>query len=121
MLSRFSHSGSAQFMLVSRGIYAWHDLLQAEVERSRRSGRPLTVLFKDIDNCKRFNVTCGHKAGDDLVVLTLSIGVANLPDHSFRTEELNEFADQAMYSAKQSGRNRTVSWSEFFNAQPVPD
>jgi diguanylate cyclase (GGDEF)-like protein len=155
---------------------ALHDLLNAEVQRSRRSGRPLAVLFMDIDHFKSFNDTYGHKAGDGVLqqvaerlsnqvrggdfvgryggeefmvvavdlpveeafalserirseissnplvvdgdhhVLTVSIGVAGLPTHSLVAEELIEYADQAMYLAKQSGRNRTVIFSESANA-----
>jgi diguanylate cyclase (GGDEF)-like protein len=38
--------------------------------------------------------------------LTVSIGVANLPDDADEGEELIDMADRALYRAKQSGRNR---------------
>ncbi len=40
--------------------------------------------------------------------LTVSIGVANLPEDALYGDELIDMADKALYRAKQSGRNRVV-------------
>ena len=40
--------------------------------------------------------------------LTISIGLATLPDDSTNSRELIEFADRALYRAKAEGRNRVV-------------
>lgn len=47
---------------------------------------------------------------DDRVDLTMSVGIAMYPDDSTDRARLIEKADQAMYRAKQMGRNRTVAW-----------
>ena len=43
---------------------------------------------------------------------TLSIGVASYPDDSREKPEIIARADQALYSAKHGGRNRTVCFSD---------
>ena len=44
-------------------------LLQAEVDRVRRSGGRLVIAFADVDGLKRVNDTRGHQAGDHLLRL----------------------------------------------------
>jgi diguanylate cyclase (GGDEF)-like protein/putative nucleotidyltransferase with HDIG domain len=43
---------------------SFDELLDLEVERARRTGRPLSVLFGDIDNFARVNEEQGHEAAD---------------------------------------------------------
>ena len=41
--------------------------LEAEMERSRRYGRPLSLIMFDIDHFKDFNDDYGHETGDDVL------------------------------------------------------
>jgi diguanylate cyclase (GGDEF)-like protein len=44
---------------------ALNRLLEAELERARRFGTPLTVLMLDVDHFKQYNDRMGHLLGDD--------------------------------------------------------
>ena len=53
----------------------------------------------------------GHIEGEDVMPLgrlTVSVGVAAIPDHASSKEELVERADQALYAAKAASRNCVV-------------
>ncbi len=43
--------------------------------------------------------------------VTASLGVASLEDNPGTPENLNKLADEALYVAKESGRNRVIRWS----------
>lgn len=49
--------------------------------------------------------------GDYSFRVTLSIGIAAFPEHADNTRDLMKLADQALYTAKNSGRNRVVVFS----------
>lgn len=61
---------------------SWMELLELEVARSRRYGRPLCVAMVDLDHFKRFNDTHGHLAGDELLkeIATAWAGVVRPTD-----------------------------------------
>lgn len=44
--------------------------------------------------------------------VTVSIGIATSPDDAKTKEELIERADEALYKAKEQGRNRTIYWGQ---------
>jgi len=48
---------------------AFEELLDTEVERSRRTGRPLSVLVGDLDGLGLVNASRGHRAGDAVLAL----------------------------------------------------
>jgi diguanylate cyclase (GGDEF)-like protein len=141
-------------------------VLRRETKRASRSGRPLSLLFVDLDGFKAINDTHGHLFGSRALVeaagviragaretdmvarfggdefalvlpdtgsegavsvgerirdkiavwpflrgdglnisLTVSIGVATLPDVAASAEQLIQAADEAMYWVKDHGKN----------------
>lgn len=44
--------------------------------------------------------------------ITLSLGISSYPEHGSTVEELLDCADKALYSAKNTGRNKTVLYSK---------
>ncbi|MGO1431812.1 MAG: GGDEF domain-containing protein, partial [Halomonas sp.] len=73
--------------------------------------------LRDMDVICRFG-------GEEFVALlpatsqiTFSCGVATYPDHTQDPKRLLRFADEALYQAKHSGRNRCVVWEETLEAQ----
>ena len=141
-------------------------VLRRETKRASRSGRPLSLLFIDLDGFKRINDTHGHLFGSSALVeaaavirisaretdivarfggdefalvlpdtgsegamavgerirdkiaahpflekeglnvkLTVSVGVATLPDVAESAEQLIHAADEAMYWVKEHGKN----------------
>jgi len=45
----------------------WNQLAQAEVERARRFGRPLSVVLADVDLLRDINNRHGHLVGDQMI------------------------------------------------------
>jgi diguanylate cyclase (GGDEF)-like protein len=147
---------------------AWIELAEAEVKRSIRYSRPLSLAVLDIDHFKLVNDAYGHSAGDmvikelgkitrnsiretdlfgryggeEFVLLlsetpisgafmiaervrelfsslviaelggahaTLSIGLTHLRGENDSLEDMINRADSALYEAKRSGRNCTIS------------
>jgi diguanylate cyclase (GGDEF)-like protein len=141
-------------------------VLRRETKRASRSGRPLSLLFVDLDGFKSINDTHGHLFGSRALVeaasvirasaretdvvarfggdefalvlpdtgsdgasavgerirdriaahhflrgdnldiqLTVSVGVATLPDVAASSEQLIQAADEAMYWVKDRGKN----------------
>lgn len=55
------------------------------------------------------------------IPVTVSIGVSTAPYDAESKEGLIERADQALYHAKRSGRDRTVLWEEISHLRQPPD
>ncbi len=68
------------------GIYnrgALMERLERELERARRYGRPLAVIFFDLDRFKRINDTYGHQFGDRVLR-----ELARIATHTVRSIDL---------------------------------
>ena len=65
----------------------FHERLALEVERSQRSGLPLSLLMLDVDHFKQFNDTHGHPAGDE-VLRQLARVLADTPPRERRGRAL---------------------------------
>lgn len=65
------------------------------------------VLRKTVEDTKFEN---GNKQPGGLV--SISVGVANIPWHSSKPDQLLEFADKALYYSKRNGKNKVSEFDE---------
>jgi diguanylate cyclase (GGDEF)-like protein len=64
-------------------IRYFDDVLERELDRSRRSYQPFSLLMCDLDDLRRINNTYGHQAGDAVIA-----AVATTIRHSIRDRDL---------------------------------
>lgn len=57
--------------------------------------------------------------GDEVMRLTISVGIATCPEHADNVNELISAADAALYEAKESGRNQVMTANALPQEQPV--
>jgi diguanylate cyclase (GGDEF)-like protein/putative nucleotidyltransferase with HDIG domain len=68
LVNRLSEAALTDTLTGLRNRLALDRELQAEVERTQRSGRPLSVVIGDLDYFKSVNDRLGHRAGDAALV-----------------------------------------------------
>jgi len=83
--------GGEEFAVILHGLDTAEALAITERLRSGVAAQPI-----------RYSI--GPSNGQ--VAVTVSIGVSTFPQHGSTSESLMEAADQALYAAKQAGRNR---------------
>lgn len=84
----------------------------------RYGGEEFLIILHNVDEktaekiAEKIRLNVGNKnlLGKDNS-LTISLGISTYPKHGTQKEELIAKADQALYNAKETGRNKTVIWS----------
>lgn len=77
---------------------------------------PSTGLSKAAEIAERLRASIeAAKVLGDKTPVTISMGIAAYPEHGEWKQELIEKVDQALYIAKESGRNRCQVWSDEFS------
>jgi diguanylate cyclase (GGDEF)-like protein/putative nucleotidyltransferase with HDIG domain len=90
---------------------------------ARMGGEEFALLLPETDEHGAYVIAerLRHKVRDafatDQVALTVSFGVAAYPNHGGSAEQLLQAADQALYVAKQLGRDRTALYRPEVTAQ----
>ena len=72
-------------------------------------GMPIDVAIKAAERIRLRIKDESNKRFPDGPRVTASLGVASLDDNPADADALNQLADEALYAAKQNGRNRVVS------------
>lgn len=74
-------------------------LVKTGLENARKKAESLRKGIESLSLC--FN-------GDNLPQITVSMGIASFPDNGTTAESLLKMADEALYQAKENGRNQVV-------------
>ena len=67
LVARLRHEARSDALTGLLNRRAFHERLDAELARSRRTGEPLSLAILDADHFKDVNDRCGHAAGDALL------------------------------------------------------
>lgn len=68
MMVKAEHAANRDFLTGAWSRRAFFELVDRELTRTVRSGRPVSLLMLDVDNFKPINDTFGHAAGDQVLV-----------------------------------------------------
>lgn len=69
---------------------------------------PLKTAASRAEELRRLILKRQYKVDENTIMVTASFGIAGFPNHGRVYEEVVEAADKALYSAKNTGRNRVV-------------
>jgi len=101
--------------------------LQKEIDRSRRSRVPLSILLFDIDHFKNYNDVNGHQAGDDLLkelalLLSRSLRTTDLAARYGGEEFIVILPETTIQGAELAAEKirKSIEEYEFFNACKQP-
>ena len=117
-----THGHDIGDMVLQKLAYFCQELVRAEDVFARLGGEEFVVLMPNSDEAEGLDVAERLRRRVEelkLVVteslsltITVSIGVASVTFREHSLREVLKHADQAMYQAKNRGRNCVVSWSE---------
>jgi diguanylate cyclase (GGDEF)-like protein/putative nucleotidyltransferase with HDIG domain len=94
---------------------------------ARVGGEEFALILPDTDGqgafviAERLRCDLREEFSGDTVAITISFGVASYPQHGETAASLLRAADEALYAAKESGRNRTMLHSPFLREQERAD
>jgi diguanylate cyclase (GGDEF)-like protein/putative nucleotidyltransferase with HDIG domain len=105
-----------------RALARASEILRVEKRRidtvARLGGEEFALIVPDtVDRrsfllAERLRLSVRDEFADDPVKVTVSFGVASFPEHGTTRQELLGAADDALYAAKELGRDRTVIYSK---------
>ncbi len=110
---RYGHGGGDLMLMQFAGILK--NTIKDSGLVARYGGEEFAVLLPEISKDEAFKIAEKlRKAVEasqfmirrEKIAMTISIGVANIPDDTLEMENLIQSADQALYAAKRQGRNR---------------
>lgn len=108
-------------IVIQRVAAILSDVVRTGDLAARIGGEEFAVLLEDTGSKGAFDVAerlrkkvenLGLFFEGNAVPVTISLGVAAFPHDSDNQELLFNYADQALYHAKETGRNRSVRWSD---------
>ncbi len=114
------HVGDAALQRVARLLE--HGKRQID-GAARVGGEEFALILPDTDGqgafviAERLRCDLREEFSTDTVAITISLGVASYPQHGETAASLLRAADEALYAAKESGRNRTVLHSPLLREQ----
>jgi diguanylate cyclase (GGDEF)-like protein len=85
---------------------------------ARAGGEEFAVILPETEErdaflvAERMRTAVEQEFADRRVPITMSLGLATFPGHGTTADALLSSADQALYAAKELGRNRTVIFSD---------
>ncbi|MGH2979190.1 MAG: bifunctional diguanylate cyclase/phosphohydrolase [Solirubrobacterales bacterium] len=112
---RFGHPRGDEVLRRTAGIL--HSTNRRIDLPARVGGEEFAVLLPDSDErgahvaAERMRRAIREAFADDPLPLTISFGIASYPAHGDNTDDLMESADQALYTAKEIGRDCSVIFS----------
>jgi len=68
-------------------------------------------VYKKAEKIRRIVAEHNFQIGEEKIKLNISMGISHFPSQARQPDLLIQYADQALYQAKQQGRNRVVEYS----------